>query len=453
MKPASERRVGWGVPLDPSLEALLARLDALSLEPTFLAQRQIALARALRPYGEYQQRLPMYPLPEEVALATLYLYADYYPEDGQLSLVEQLRDVITEHVPADVRAWLDPLHHSHMDLLEIVGIEPRKAEADLILRSLGNSREFHLPGGAWSQSLREGQALLTRLIHGADRPLFAGTALPLSASAARSVFQATEEWRREMEAQSGSFALGEWVEFAKQYGYVLLWQVAQTRLKLLIETEAGTRFRTPTGEPFLYALALYDHHEFRVLSEGLDRAEGFHAEPPGPPGQTNESVRAWVQRGGAGGEPAGAVTARVILTPAQLMVECDSQERLDAVKHLLAATFGYSLHFRGESAAVPAHPMPDGDLLADAWPSVSVEVTADEDYRLLKGFLESVYLEWADQPSPALGGRTPRHTAAEPDGRATVGALIERMERDDPARRRTGRPGYDYNMLRAHVGL
>ena len=37
--------------------------------------------------------------------------------------------------------------------------------------------------------------------------------------------------------------------------------------------------------------------------------------------------------------------------------------------------------------------------------------------------------------------------------RTQVSALIDQAERDDIARRRTGRPGYDYTRLRAHVGL
>jgi hypothetical protein len=39
------------------------------------------------------------------------------------------------------------------------------------------------------------------------------------------------------------------------------------------------------------------------------------------------------------------------------------------------------------------------------------------------------------------------------DGRARVAALIDTLQRDDPAVRRTGRAGYDYSRLRAQVGL
>jgi hypothetical protein len=54
------------------------------------------------------------PLPQETELANFLLYADFFPQDGQLTLVEQLRDVITEHIPQEEREWLDPLKHSYL---------------------------------------------------------------------------------------------------------------------------------------------------------------------------------------------------------------------------------------------------------------------------------------------------------------------------------------------------
>ncbi|MDE3035309.1 MAG: hypothetical protein KGJ14_04985, partial [Nitrospirota bacterium] len=123
MKPASDppaTRPEVDIPLDPSLASLLGRLERLAQEPGFQLQRATALGQALRPYAEYARVLPIAPLAEELALADLYVYADYFPTDGQLSLVEQVRDMIEVHVPQEERAWLDPLRHSYMDLLEVV---------------------------------------------------------------------------------------------------------------------------------------------------------------------------------------------------------------------------------------------------------------------------------------------------------------------------------------------
>ena len=101
MKFASEATAGLWVPLVPSLDGLLARLKSLSLEPGSAAQRQIALGLALQAYlaGVRERCCP--PLPQETELANLLLYADFYLRDGQLTLIEQLRDVITEHIPQE----------------------------------------------------------------------------------------------------------------------------------------------------------------------------------------------------------------------------------------------------------------------------------------------------------------------------------------------------------------
>jgi len=443
------------MPIDASLQALYDRLEALSLEPGFLAQRQLALSRALRPYAEYRQRLPLQPFPEEVALAVLYLYADFYPEDGQFSLVEQVRDLIEVHVPEQERAWLDPLHHSYMDLLTMTAADA----ALLTLRSLGDGREFTVAAGAFGPQVTVEQVLLTRLIRlparrpepmggVPDRTVPAGAAVVLSAASGQAIYEAANDWRREMEAGSGSFDLGEWQEFAKRYGYILLWQVAQARLAALIRTDDRVAYCAPNGQPFLYALALYEHHAFRLLSEGLSQMEGIEAESGAPQGRTS-AVQTWVQRA-----QGGAVVARLTLTPSELAVECDSAERLDALKHRLASSFGYALHFRGESTTVPAHNLPlVMDLTKDEAAPAPVIVSTEEEHRLLSSFLESIYLEWTDRPSPMLGGQTPRHAAASPKTSGQVADLIAQLERNDLARRRTGKAGYDYNRLRAHVGL
>lgn len=435
-------------PNESSLEALFNRLEALAMEPGFRRQREIALGRALRPYLVGREEFSVVPLPEEVALAKLYLYADFYPEDGQLSLVEQVRDLIEAHVPEEERAWLDPLRHSYMDLLEIM-THP-EGDGDLVLRSLGDGREFRLSGMPFDRDVRRGHVLLTRLIRLPDRAVLAGVAVVLSAAAGRAILERAQDERREMEALSGAFELADWPEFCKRYGHALLWYLAQARVEAVIRADANIRYRTPAGEPFLYALALYEHHEFACLVEGLGRIEGLQIEDRSP---HDGGTYTWVERTGDRKGVGGQVVARLTLSGAQLIVECESPTRLDRVKHSLAATFGFSLHFRAEATSSPVHPLPEVDLSQDELPAVTVVVTPEEERRLLGALLESAYLEWADLSSPALDGRTPRHAVGDPKAQADVARLIDQLEHDDPCRRRTGQPGYDFDRLRAHVGL
>ncbi|MGH7183894.1 MAG: hypothetical protein ACREJN_18215 [Nitrospiraceae bacterium] len=456
MKLANEVTAGLRVPLAPSLDAVTTRLDSLSLEPRMAAQRQIALALALQPYLERGGGAPLSPLPEETELADLLLYADFYPQDGQLTLIEQLRDIITEHIPQEEREWLDPLKHSYLDLVEFLSADGQ--ERRLVFRSIGSARVYRVPDGEFSKGLRRGQVLLTRLIREPgdvewERAVIAGAAIILSNEDGKGLLNATLDYRRQVEISSGSFELGDWAEFAKRYGHVLLWTFARMRLAALLDAVVSIRYVVKGGQPYLYALALYDHREFGYMGDMLAGLEGFEREEAvssGDGASSSKKALHFVQRG-AGGALKSPVVARLILTATQLWAECDSQERLDAVKHKLAATFGFSLHFRGETYTPPPRQIKESELAVEE--PLTLLMSAEEDRVLLSRFLETLYLEWAERACPSLGDHMPRHVAASAAGRAQVAVLIGDMERHDPGVRRTGHAAFDYNKLRAHVGL
>lgn len=457
MKLGSEATSGLWVPLVPSLDALLARLKSLSWEPRAAGQRQIALRLALQPYLEGGAETLLSPLPQETELADLLLYADFCPLDGQLTLIEQLRDVITEHIPQEEREWLDPLKHSALDLVEFLSVgDP---DGRLVFRSIGNARVYRVPDGAFRKGLQPGQVLLTRLIREpgdveSERAVIAGAAIVLSNEDGKSLLNATFDYRRQVEISSGSFELGEWPEFAKRYGHVLLWTFARMRFAAFVDAVVSIRYVAEGAQPYLYALALYDHREYGYMGEMLAGLEGFEREAVAPlSGGVSASKNAlhFVQRGTCGALKS-AVVVRLILTGTQLWVECDSRERLDAVKHKLAATFGFSLHFLGETSTPPPRQVKESELAAEE--PLTLVISVEEDRSLLKGFLETLYLEWAERACPSLGDHTPRSVAASSAaGREQVAGLIADMERHDPGIRRVGHASFDYNKLRTHVGL
>jgi hypothetical protein len=200
-------------------------------------------------------------------------------------------------------------------------------------------------------------------------------------------------------------------------------------------------------------LALYDHSEYGYMGEILAGLEGFERESAvSSPDNASVSKIAlhFVQRETSGALQS-AVVARVILTATQLWVECDSRERLDAVKHKLAETFGFSLHFRSETYMPPPRQLKESELAVEG--PLTLVISAEEDRALLNGFLETLYLEWAERDCPSLGGHMPRHVVVSAAGRERVAVLIAEMERHDPGIRRVGKASFDYNKLRAHVGL
>lgn len=431
---------------------LFVRLQAQSLQADFHAQREIALGLVLKPYLDPLTSQYLAPLPEEIEIAEGYLYADYFPTDGHPSLAEQVRDTITEHVPEEERIWLDPVRHSYMDLLQVVEVDQEKHPPHLRLQSLGDQQQFEVPYQE-KTVIQKDRVLLTRLIRGSSSTYLPAPPLVLSSAMAQTLLTFTHDLRRGIEFGTGNFALAEWPEFTKQYGYLLIWSLARIRGGAMVAADAQVTYWNETGEPFLYAIAVYEHDEFQKFTQALAEWEQFSALPPPTP-QSGQipSKKVWVQY--APDEQASSqLVARFVLTPTQLTLETDTANRLDSLKHQLASTFGFSLHFRGETLTAPPHSLPYVDLLADTYIAPPVTVSVKEENNFLSTFLEKVYLDWAEHPSPALKGKTPRQYCRENQGTTEVGELIDQMEQNDLGLQRTGQRAYDYNILRAHIGL
>ncbi len=443
---------------EEGLRSLLTRLGHQSLQPDFQIQRQLALSHALQPYFYPLMVPPLVPLPEEEDLARWFVYADYLPTDGHASLIEQVRDLVTEHVPQEERVWLDSLRHSYMDLLEVQEVAQGNQATQIRLQSLGDKQIFAVFLPVASVPFKVGHVLLTRLLRGLADIRLPGPPLILSASMGKVVFELTNEMRREIEIGTGNFALSEWAEFAKSFGYMMMWSVAKVRRGAWTVVDSQIDYRNTQGETFLYAIALYEHHDFRALVDGLRGLDQFtpvqdNAGKPASTGsQTDTLTWVWLPPQ----DPSGATeypVARLTLTPTQLFIETDSSDRLDTVKHQLAATFGFSLHFLGETTAPPQHRTPEVDLLSDTYIAPSTIVSQEEEQQILASLLETVYLDWAETPSPLLKGQSPRHFCSAQQDTKEVAAIIDQMEEYDLGRRRTGQSAYDYNILRGHIGL
>jgi hypothetical protein len=325
---------------------------------------------------------------------------------------------------------------------------------------LGDGTIFVLPYEDFAKDLTSGQVLLTRVIRdpkhpGSEHAVWAGCGLILSPDEGKVLYEKTRERERRMEMSSGELVLGEWQEFTKRFGYVLLWMFAEMRVATLIDAVAHIHYRTPSGDPYLYAIALYDHHEHRFFADGISGMEEWRAVSSAlpPAGGTADHAGAvpqvWIQRSEQQNQ--SATVARLTLTTSQLVVECDGRERLNDIKHRLAQAFGFALHFRGETVTPPRHRVRVEELRSDR--SLTVVISQDDDRAMLNAFLEKAYLEWSDQPHGILGGQTPRHAAVRPPTREMVARLITEMEAIDPGVRRGGQRAYDYNILRGHVGL
>jgi hypothetical protein len=72
---------------------------------------------------------------------------------------------------------------------------------------------------------------------------------------------------------------------------------------------------------------------------------------------------------------------------------------------------------------------------------------------LLLKFKTEHYANWADEPLPALDGKTPREAVRSEVGRAAVENLLRMMENGEEQLRNEGKAAYDFSPVRKILGL
>lgn len=96
-----------------------------------------------------------------------------------------------------------------------------------------------------------GHVLLTRLLRGLADTRLPGPPLALSSSMGKAVFELTNEMRREIEMGTSNFALSKWAEFAKSYGYIMMWNVAKVRRGAWTVVDSHIDYQNTQGESSL----------------------------------------------------------------------------------------------------------------------------------------------------------------------------------------------------------
>jgi hypothetical protein len=134
----------------------------------------------------------------------------------------------------------------------------------------------------------------------------------------------------------------------------------------------------------------------------------------------------------------------------RLILEAQSRTRLQTLRGLVESHAGRLLTHRGDTYESV------GDILRNA-PERSSRpesaVPSEAEREALLGWKTAHYQKWPDDPLPALGGKTARQAVRNAGGRTAVRDLLRMMENGEEKERKSGRPAYDFNILRRQLGL
>ncbi|MCH7664514.1 MAG: SEC-C domain-containing protein [Acidobacteria bacterium] len=335
------------------------------------------------------------------------------------------------------RAWFTTQQAAWLSVWEVTEVDPGKTVTLHDLLS-GETRSVHEESGSRTLVVRD--ALLARVADHDGFSLLCGVhPRPLPP------FEAAEVVRRARGRLRRKRAVPVERLRAEPFGRYLIrrWEEAVEELDAAHKTPP-TLVNTD-GDPLLLTT---DHFEVvaGARSEVEARLAALEGAEPQEAGE-DRAVYVFLRPGNAQhADWDNTVVGHARLSDTALQLETNSRVRADALRERVENACGDLIRHRARE-----HTDPLSAKAAPAERDPAPGPTGPEVEQLLLKFKQRHYADWADQPLPALDGKTPREAVRTAQGKAAVDVLLKDMENRE--QRSAGGAAFDFSVLRRELRL
>lgn len=436
---------GDAVELAETIDGYEVRARAASREQAELPIHNLdaALVQVLRTYarerfeGAWLRQFDMFAEEDEAEQLALPLSAYAFEVEGE-SIVEWfLRDEGWHGITEQARRWLVAQQRSWLSLWEVT--EVREGEGlSLVDLLTGERRQVAEVSG--SHTLRQRAGLLARVVDtGADYVMSGVHPRVLDPRQLATVVKSVHKYLK----TQGQVPIERLQNIRVVKGLVRRWEeeVAAAAAR------AGQlpKLCNTDGDPMLLTLDHYRYRqghgpdEVRQKLAALDGVDG-----PDADGGSVYSIVEPAERSAIG----STLIATIRVEPGRVVVETNSIARADRVQAQLQAHVGAMIEHQAREHIDPTA----GPVLESAAgrPAAPPE-PSPEMSQAVRAYKADHYRDWADQPLPALKGKTARQSVRTKRGRQAVDLLLREMEHHEagcPADER-----YDFSSIRQQLDL
>mgnify|MGYP005842095519 CR=1 FL=1 len=430
------------------------RIQAFAFQPRFSEEIDPALSRF---FGEEVTRTrTLVADEEELPDFQEWYFFDYLTGSGE-TIIDIFAREEGPRLPEKEREFLELWRHwNRYRLFEVQKVMPGTG---VIVEDLLSGETLEVHDRSASRNLQRWQLFLARPIY-TDRLHFTGASIVLPPMKKEAVLAYSRQLLADFQARHPQATLD---EFYQRHGL---------DIRQFMRRKASERpvVITPEGHPLEACTALYRVANGNAVAERLDKAEEFHyaghsadhpdalhfnwllrgrsrvPEQPRPQGEVFIHDVQWFTEQGS---PQWRSLGDVILWPNRLELSCLSRARLEAGKALLETLLGHLIRHHRDRIEPLEMVMEHKPATPSKRRRPSPEEAEAESWEILR----QQYEHWPDQPSEALGGKTPRQAVQDAQGRAEVIEILKVIEYLQEQRRLAGKPWYDVNQIRRDLGL
>jgi hypothetical protein len=350
------------------------------------------------------------------------------PRLGRTIMQEYLRERgagLTPRERESVESW----SQSYVGLYEVREV---KVGSGLEVKDLVTGEISFVHDVSLSKHLVRWDGLLARVVPGERGNEFSGVGINVP----RKQLEPLRAWMEEDRLRTGM----PWPEYLK-----LNWpRIRRQPEKLRTEWIESLRLSNTDGEELLFSKAVYRVVDHETLTAVLQSCPEISKDDEG---------QRYVWLRGPTGEEGRTVLGSIRVEGAELAFECNSKQRHERGKRMLAKLAGPALkHLRDEFTTQREMKRRTLEKPSAAEP-VPNDIPPEVRHKLVTEYMERHVSKWPDTALPALDGRTPREAVKTAAGRLKVSALLRDFENLEEHKRQAGEPFYDVARLRAELGL
>ncbi|MGA2267201.1 MAG: SEC-C domain-containing protein [Bryobacteraceae bacterium] len=350
------------------------------------------------------------------------------PSLGRTVMQEYLRQHGARLTPRE-RETVESWSRSFVGLYEVREV---KVGTGVEVEDFVTGEVFFVHDVKMSKRLVRWDGLLARVVSGERGREFSGVGVTVP----RNQLEAMRAWMEEDRRRTGM----PWPEYLKAN----LPRIRRRPAELHTEWIESLRLSNTDGEELLFSKAVYRVVDEETLTAGLRSCHEINEDAEG-------TRYTWLR--GPAEEEGRTVLGSIRVEGAELVFECNSKERLQRGKQMLADLAGPALrHLRDEFTTQREMKRRTLDNPRAAEPGRE-EIPPEVRHKLMTEVLEKHYAKWPDTALPALDGNTPRQAAKTADGRRKLSALLRNFENNEEHKRQAGEPFYEIARLRAELGL
>jgi hypothetical protein len=358
----------------------------------------------------------------------LLTHAEYETPEGPRTAFELITGRGGIPLALEEREVLEQLDSRPLRLYEVGSIEPGRG---FVLVDVVTGERSSVEERSASEQVDEGEVLAARLLHRGAAITLSGIVLPFPRLELQWLREGLRSEEREVAKLSPADArhhLDEWVLDA--------W------LDLLVRRSRPPELRAAgSGDPIVLSTDHYRVRDWDALADAL-------AAEPDVEGSRERGGWTRIEKDGGIGR---VLVALNVGEGDRLAVFAQTLRRADEGREWLARVAGDLLAFRARDVVDPREAFQNPERRRREPPPDEVVTLPPAAHQEM---IEKVYADWAKQPIPALGGRTPRQATRSKLGRERLTELLLSYEHEERREARAaGRPPVDFGFLWRAAGI